>query len=810
MQNSELSSSCFHCGLPVPDDARFEVVINEKTRPMCCPGCEAVAKAIVDSGNSRFYDMREDKQATAIPLIPEFLQQTAVYDHPDIQKSFVNHNGEVSEASLILEGISCAACIWLNEQHIAQLPGVLSVNINYSNHRATVRWDNDSIKLSEILQAIAAIGYQAHPYSPERQQEVFEAERRTQLKRLGIAGLFGMQVMMIAIALYAGDFSGMELEYESFLNKVSWLLATPIVFYSAVPLFRSAWRDLSQFSVGMDVPVALGITIAYSASIYAIIKGEGYVYFDSVAMFVFLLLGSRYFELIARKKGVEAAEKLMQMQPATATRIVDSEHQVIPVVELNQNDTIMVKAGETLPADGYIVEGGSSVDESLLTGEFDPVTKVVGDKVIAGSVNVESPLIVCVSNVGTETIMAGILRLLDNAQNDKPPITLLADRAARYFVFGVLIIAAAVAMYWSNAAPDFWLPITLSVLVVSCPCALSLATPAAISAASTHLLQIGLLVTRGRAIEALAAADLFAFDKTGTLTKGKPVVDRVENLSSENETQLLQLAAALERYSEHPIAKAIQQNVSMGKIDLTEVVNIPGQGVHAVWQGNQVAIGSRKFIKDLFALDVDDQGANGTEVLLADKSRLLARFTLRDVVRSGAQALLNDLTDKQVDIALLTGDNAASAQKIADELKISKLFTEMSPEDKLKQLQAFQQQGRRVVMVGDGINDAPVLAGADVSIAMGNASELLHLGSDMVLLNENLQSLNRGVKISTKTLKIIRQNITWAIGYNLVALPLAVSGNLSPWMAALGMSLSSLLVVANALRLSPQKTHKLG
>jgi len=807
MSDAKQTQDCFHCGLVVTANNTFNVEIKGESQVMCCPGCQAVAEAIVDSGNTRFYEMRDVKQATATELVPDFLKKTTVYDHPDIQKSFVVNKGDLSQASLILEGITCAACVWLNEQHIAKLSGVHEVHINYSNHRASVTWDNQLIKLSDILQAIVSIGYQAHPYSPERQQAVFESEKKTQIKRLGIAGLFGMQVMMIAIALYSGEFSGVEAEYKILLEKTSWLLASPILFYSAVPLYQSAWRDIKRFTVGMDVPVALGISIAYGASVYSIITGQGHVYFDSVAMFVFLLLGSRYFELLARKKGVETAEHLVTLQPATATRILNVAHpeddeELIPVVELQIGDHVLVKAGEIVPADGLIVDGKSSLNESLLTGEFDPVNKLSGDRVVAGSINVESALVIEVTGIGANTVMAGILRLLDEAQQDKPPITLMADRAARYFVAGVLLIAIVVALYWSSVSPDLWLPITLSVLVVSCPCALSLATPAAISAASTHLLQLGLLVTRGRAIESLAKANLFAFDKTGTLTKGEPIVDVIHNLTNEDDSYILKLASSLESFSEHPIAKAINKLSDSKMILLTDVISTAGRGVCAQLNGQPVAIGSRYFIEEQFSLSLDETENNGTEVVLANAEQIMAVFNLKDEQREGASNLIDWLKSKKIKIALLTGDNASSAKIISDSLGIEDVFSSLSPKEKLEKLQTFQNDNNVVVMIGDGINDGPVLAAADISIAMGNASELLHSKSDMVLLNENLEQLYEGVKISKKTMQIIRQNIFWAIGYNLLALPLAVTGSLSPWMAALGMSLSSLLVVMNALRLS--------
>ncbi|MEK7759531.1 MAG: HAD-IC family P-type ATPase, partial [Pseudomonadota bacterium] len=419
-----------------------------------------------------------------------------------MQKTFVqNVDGNVREASLILEGMVCAACVWLNEQHLAKLPGVLAVSINYATHRARVRWDDAQVHLSRILRAVSEIGYLAHPYDPGRAQEILERERRLQLRRLAVAAAFGMQVMILAVALYAGAFTGIETEFKNLFHWLSLVLTLPVLGYSAQPFFRSAYRDLRQKRVGMDVPVSLGLSLAFAGSVWATVTGHGEVYYDSVVMFVFFLLTGRTFELAGRKRAAEVSEALLHMLPVTATRLVNGKQEAVPASELNGGDLVLVRPGESIPADGHVHEGRSSVDESLLTGESLPLAKTPGDILIGGSINIESPLILRVEKTGEDTVLSAILRLLDRAQTEKPAIAAAADRAAAWFVARVLLLAAGVALFWYLYDPARWLPITIAVLVVTCPCALSLATPTAITAATGRLMRRGLVTTRGHALE---------------------------------------------------------------------------------------------------------------------------------------------------------------------------------------------------------------------------------------------------------------------------------------------------------------------
>jgi Cu2+-exporting ATPase len=822
---ADTAPCCFHCGLPVPPGLDLRVEILGREEPMCCYGCQAVARAIVAAGHADFYRYRTGSAPTGRELVPDFIEQTRVYDHPDVQKSFVRvEHGNLREAALIMEGITCAACIWLNERHIAQLPGVVEVQINYATHRAQIRWDESRIRLSEILQAIRAIGYSAHPYDPLQQQAALERERRTHLRRLGVAGVLGMQVMMFSVTLYVGAWSGMETDFRIFFRWIELGLTLPVLFYSAAPFLRGAWRDLRNVSIGMDVPVALGILVAFGGSLHATWTGRGEVYYDSVSMFIFFLLVSRYFEMMARRHGADMAERLNQALPAMATRLVtdnDREtHEVVPVAQLEPGDRVLVKPGEVIPADSRIEDGSSSVNEALLTGESTPLRKVAADKVIGGSINIESPLRLVVTRVGVETVLAQIMRLLERAQNEKPAITRLADRTAAWFVGGVLLLAGLVGLYWWQAAPESWLPIVVSVLVVTCPCALSLATPTAISAATGAMLSSGLLSARGNRLETLARCTHVVFDKTGTLTRGEPAVTAIHLLSGLDRVEVLAIAAALESQSEHPLGKALAKAAAGDHPAVQDLVNHPGDGVSGRIDGTRYFIGNRDFIARHSAQEekgdrphflerkwglspfsaLDDP--TGITILLADADRIHARIVLHDETRSDARATVTALRQAGKQVILLSGDNLSSVRQVADEVGIESFCAGMKPQDKLERVQALQREGAIVAMVGDGINDAPVLAAADISIAMHGAAYISRASADMVLLSDQLGTLAEGLRIARQAMRIVRQNLAWALLYNLIALPAAALGYVAPWMAAVGMSSSSLLVVLNALRLT--------
>ncbi len=796
------TEACFHCGEPVPPGARYFILYQSVNQPACCIGCQAVGQTIIDSGNADYYRLRTDLPKTAEAALEE-LKNLKLYDLPEVQSSFVKSEGDVREANLILEGIVCAACVWLNERHLLQLPGVLAADINFSTRRARVRWDDSRIQLSGILKSIQDIGYLAYPFDTGRQEELFRKERETAIRRLAIAGLGMMQVMMYAVPAYMAGEGTMTRDIEALMRFASLILTTPVVFYSAWPFFQGAWRDLKLKRAGMDVPVALGVGAAYTASIYGTFIGSSEVYFDAVTMFVFFLLTGRFLEMSARKQSAEAAESLVKLIPAAAMRLpgypATREEEMVAAVKLMAGDHVLIGPGESFPADGSVVEGNSSVDESLLTGESMPVFKHAASMVIGGTINLESPLVVKVEKVGSDTVLSGIVRLLDRALAEKPRLAQIADRVAGWFVFALLLVAASVAgiWYWVDATRAFW--ITVSVLVVSCPCALALATPAALTAALGRLTRLGLLSTRGHALETLAHATDFVFDKTGTLTTGQFSLLDMEVLRTDR-ANVLALAQALEQGATHPLASALRE--AAGKADLAadQLSYIPGRGVTGQIAGKTYRLGAPEFLGEAPAPTRFKVGVS--LVGLADDMGVLAWFALGDAPRLQAHRLIDELKGLGVRIHLYSGDRDENVQALARELGIDDARGGMLPQDKLEAVKALQKAGAIVAMTGDGVNDAPVLAQAQVSIAVDQGAEAAQAAADMVLLSTEIGRLADGVKLARKAQGVIRQNLAWSVLYNAFAIPAAALGYVTPWMAGIGMSLSSLLVVLNAMRLS--------
>ncbi|WP_442954754.1 heavy metal translocating P-type ATPase [Pelomicrobium sp.] len=813
--SSSAATACFHCGLPVPQASRYAVPVDGVMRRLCCPGCEAVVRAIVAAGLESYYRHRSALPASPRDSLPEFLRELELYDAPKVQQGFVRAAGEhVREASLILEGIRCAACVWLNEQQLARLPGVLGVSVNYATQRARIRWDETRVRLSEILRAIAAIGYTAHPYDPSRHEAILRQERRRALWELFVAGFGMMQVMMLALPSYLAGEGEMPRDVETLLRWAALLLTVPVVGFSSTPFFRGAWNDLRARRLGMDVPVALGIGLAFAASVWATLTGEGEAYFDSITMFVFFLLGGRYLEWNARQRAADASEALARLRPAMAWKLSayphSGEETRVAVAELAPGDYVRVRPGEAVPADGVVAEGTTAVDEALLTGESRPVAKRPGDGVVGASLNVESPVVVRVERVGEETVLAGILRLLDRAAAEKPPIAAAADRVAAWFVAALLMVAAGVFLYWSSVEPERALWITVAVLVVTCPCALSLATPAALGAATSRLARKGLLVTRGHALETLAKATHVVFDKTGTLTDGHLTLEEVLPLGALPVEACLALAAGLEQGAEHPIGRALREAVrargwtpSSGALP----VRVPGAGMEAVIDGRRLRIGTPAFVAELVGQALPSSlstflEGHDTGVVLGAEDGYLAAFAFRDALRPDAAAAVAHLQAAGCQILLLSGDRPAAVRRVAERLGIERFVAGASPEEKLAWIERLQREGAVVAMVGDGVNDAPVLARAQVSVAVGEAAQAARASADMVLASGRLLDLADGFALARRATRVIYQNFTWAIAYNLGALPLAVAGFVTPWMAGLGMAGSSLLVVMNALRLA--------
>lgn len=785
------SQRCYHCDEPVPANATFSTLIDDVEQPMCCPGCAAVADAIVSAGLSDYYRYRTEKGQQQD--VPEALASLIAYDLDEVQQEFVAARGDLKEVLLSVDGISCAACAWLIEKHLAALPGVARISVNTTTQRAVLRWDASQQKLSDLLLAMNQIGYHAAPFQQDAQEEKNARESQNFLLRIGLAGLATMQVMMLAVALYTGYFYDLEPEYRDYFRWVSMIFATPVVLYSAQPFYFSALRALMSLRVNMDVPVSIAILLAYGASCVATAKGTGEVFFESISMFTFFLLLGRFFEQRARRKASENASNLQKLIPATALLLEDGEERQVAAKSLKPGQRYRVLPGQRIAVDGVLISGESGVNESMLTGEQEPVRKLVGAPLYAGTVNLDQPIEVEVTTVGAEQRINTLVRLQEEAAAQKPQIAEFADRVAQFFVPVILVLALVTYLFWHQFAPEdaFW--IMLSVLVATCPCALALATPAALTCGTNRMMQQGLLVKSARVLEALPKVTHLLFDKTGTLTEGQLSIQTVHHFAEqEDQNTLLKLAAALEAHSSHPVAKAFAPHRDLA-LQAHSVINHTGQGLEGIIDGQRYRIGQQRFIGT-------ELGESGW-VFLASEEQVIGAFELADRLRPDAPDTIGQLQQQGMVCEMLSGDPNPRALELAEQVGVSHALFDRSPEQKLERVAELQKQGHRVAMFGDGINDAPVLAGANVSVAMGSGTDLAKCHADLVLLGDKLGPVIRAIDTARETNRVIRQNLAISLCYNLLILPLAVSGNVPPYLAAAGMSLSSLVVVANSLRL---------
>lgn len=806
--------SCYHCGLRIPRHVTYLLEANADgntpTLRFCCPGCRAVAQAIIDSGLRRFYEKRT---GASQKVDTDHLKDLEAYEHVDIQSRFVRElNEHTREATLNISGITCGACLWLIESSIARIPGVESVTLNYSTRRAQVTWTPADTDLKSILAGFSRIGFKAYPYQQQKINAQIRSERDRQIRRIGISGVLGMQIMMLAVALYFGKSSGIARSYEHFFEWISLLLTLPIVFYCAQPFFAAAWRGVKHVQPGIDIPVALGIAIAFIASVWATVTTTGDTYFEAIAMFVFLLLSTRHFELIARERGLDAISHLRNALPLMANRI-DAAGVVsrVPALRLQMGDRVLIGAGEGIPADGVVIDGVSSVDESVVSGESSPVPKRTGSEVIGGSVNVGPPLTVEVTRNHDRSVLGSIAMLAERAQSVKPRLVQQADRIAVWFVIGLMLTAVVVMLYCWWYAPQRLLSTVIAVLVIACPCALSLATPAALSASVGALTRRGIILFDSGCLEKLIRVTHTIFDKTGTLTEGELKLERVETWRDVSARSVISIAAALEAGSyAHPVARALRAEGTPEDRDkpVEHLRQSVGAGVSGTIAGKTYYFGSAEFVQNSTGhllpadavLDAGDQV--GSMCLLADQYGVIGHFRFRDRLKRESKRVVRALKTEAMKVSLLSGDRLPSVQQVAESVAIDDHHAQLSPQQKLERVRDYQKDGN-VLAVGDGVNDAPLLAAASVGVAMGSGADLTRITADVVLINNRLDDLILLLAQARKTRRVVLQNLVWAAGYNLLALPLGIMGVVPPWLAVIGMSASSLVVVLNALRLSP-------
>ena len=809
--NQDNQTTCYHCSSSILPSDLIEAELGGVRRQFCCPGCMAIAQTIHGEGLEVFYARRSqtgDKPAAYLASneIPEKLKP---YDDPSLRGRFTRPYGEAGEleATLRLEKIRCAACVWLSEQHLRRIPGVRDVQINYVTQKAIVRFDPEKASLARLLFEIERIGYEAWPFEPSLSVERAKKEKRQLLTRLGVALLGMMQVMMYAWPTYVN--ADITPEFEILLGWTSWALTVPVMVYSAGPIFQAAWRSIKTFRqthmLGMDVPIALALALAFTAGTINLIKGSGQSYFDSIAMFVAFILAARYVELLARQDAQGGAEALAKQLPATCERLpnypVSQVVEVVPVVNCNPGDVLRVPPGEVVPADGVLIENASALDESLLTGESKPVEKNIGDLVYAGTHNILNPLIMRIDAVGQSTRIAGIASLLDQALQAKPVMVSLAEKWAAYFVAFLLLSAFISSAVWLYFDPSQAWTVLVSVLVASCPCALSLAVPTAMAAAQGAVTKLGLLIVRGHVLEGLVKANDLVLDKTGTLTMGEPELKDIillrPGVCSED---ALAIALALEAGQKHPLALSLQRAGKLKEITPIAldhpVINELGKGLSsgAYRLGSAIWVG-------LQPNESEKQDGQYGQVHLADEQGLIASFIFLDTPRLGVQNLLQAAKQKNITPHLISGDDPVTVAWWAREMGITHYRGACTPEQKYEYIEQLQNQQRFVWAIGDGVNDAPLLARADVSIAVGAGAPLAAAGADAILTASSLEPLAKALALAEKTQRIIKENLLWALFYNLLAIPAAMLGLVNPWIAGIGMSLSSLAVTLNAWRL---------
>ncbi len=822
---TEQAQACFHCGEPIPAGVDIRLPVNGQEQAFCCHGCQAVAQFISAQGQCDFYRYRGDakpgERALPDPQQWQHWDDPATFARVCQPRPGGNKDRDYT-ASIRIDGLYCSACGWLIDRQLREVPGVQDVRLNTITRQLQIDFDRQQLPLSQILAVIDQLGY--HPILTNASaDDAPEAERKASMKRLVVAGLGMMQVMMFAVALYGADFHGMDATSKRFFGLISMLVATAVYFYAGSVFVKNALRDLKNRHLGMDVPVALSISLAYFFSVWHVLQGDTQaIYFDSMVMFVFFLLAGRHLEMGVRHKGMNAREALASMVPVSVRRLLpdsprnsDQSHEHtgtehVPLESIHKGDVLVVRRGEVVPCDGKVIAGQAELDESLLTGESTPVLKQTGDTVLAGAKVLQGELQLRSTALGNETFLGTLTDLLEQAQMQRPKSLQLVDRLAGWFVAAVLLLAAITAGWYSIHDPQNLIPVVLAVLVATCPCALSLATPAALTAASVQLVRNGVLINSLDALGELPKCRTWVFDKTGTLTEFAMRISHWHPLAEQDQSSACTIVAALEKDNHHPIATAFDGCRHAG-VQASEIVPVPGKGMEGRVAGRRWRAGKRDWVLALLP-EADRQAVldnapapQGTEVWLGNEQAVAGVFQLSSRLRPDAAATIAALQQAGVNCEIVSGDAPAIVEAVAGQLGVARWHGHYRPEHKINLVKQRQASGEKVVMVGDGINDAPVLAQANVSFSFNQGAQLARSAADLVLMGGRLRGLLTARETARRTSRIIRQNIAWAIAYNLAITPLAVMGLLKPWMAAIGMSVSSILVVLNARRILKRK-----
>ncbi len=804
-------TGCFHCSLPIPADVEFASDLDGAKRHFCCLGCKSVCEAIYEAGLQGYYQRTPEGALLGPP--PEPPKDIDIYDFEEIQQEFATCSGEQRNIHLLVEGIHCAACVWLIERGLKKVPGVISAEVNLAGKRLHLCWNNDQSKLSDIIKALVRIGYSAVPYDPESAEGAIKKTNRAMLFRLFFAGFAAMNMMWIAIALYSGANRD---EFRAFFHWMGLLLATPTLLYSGYPFFRGALGGLRGGHLTMDLPIAIGLSVTYLYSLYVTLTDNqhGEVYFDTVTNLTFIILIGRYLEGMFRHQAVSATKRLMELQPRVALVVKDGREEMTPIRAVKPGDHVLVKPGYTIPVDGVVLVGSSAIDEAMLSGESHPVHKNPGDTVTAGTGNTSGALLVEVRSQMQDSTLSKIIRLVEEAQASKAPIQRLADSIVPWFVLVTLLCASATFLIWQGESFELALMAATSVLIITCPCALGMATPMSIAVASGLGAKHGILVKNGLVLETLSRVTHVVLDKTGTLTEGRMSVAALKMAAGEQVDELISLAAAAERLSEHSVGRAIVEyaeelEYAYRAREVADFHATPGLGISAMVAGKEVRLGSANWIKQAaIVLDAELQlqaeqweGMAMSCVYMSVAGRHVAIFALADRLRPDAQQLVDALRRSGVAMTLLTGDRRPVAEAVAQQLGGLEVIAEVLPQDKDQVIRSLQDKGHIVAMVGDGVNDAPALIRAHVGIALGSGTDVSVESADIVLMHNELSKVLQATQLSRRTLRTIRQNIGLSFIYNLIMVPLAMMAQVSPLVAAISMPISSLIVIGNAARI---------
>ncbi len=789
-----MSQPCFHCGEPVPADCQLTATIDGIEQPMCCIGCQAVAQFLADESHADFYQYRDGQ--TPGTQVDADKQSWSHLDEPAVFNRLTREiDGNKRQVTLKIEGMYCSACGWLIQKVLQDLPGVQDLQINSVTQNMRVSFDANQLTLGTLFSQVARLGYR--PMYQQDSEHQADTLRNSKLRQIAVAGFGMMFIMTLAVPLYNPESMAQDPGIRQFFRLTSLLIATVVYFYSGQSFVNNAIRDIKNRHLGMDVPVALSISIAYFVSVYISFVDEGHVYFDSMAMFIFFLLLGRYVESAVKHKGMDVRSALNALIPVSAIRQMGNQTEEIPIDQIKKGDQLKIEAQAVVPCDGEITAGAGRFDESLLTGESTPVKKTSGDTVYAGSRLLNDTVSIRTTVNNQNTFIAKLADLMELAQSKKPKTLQTVDRIAGYFVAVVLLLATATGVWYANYQPDLLLPVVLSVLIATCPCALSLATPTTLTAGGIKLLQQGVLVNNTEALQQLPRCQSWFFDKTGTLTEDQLVVSAIHQFEPVNKPQ--QIAAGLQLISNHPLASAFRDNQAA---TVSEAIEHAGRGVEGVIEGQLWRMGSAEWLHDLnisipkgFTADAGD-----TVIYLACNKTVKAAFALTVQARKGSRELIHWLHTQQRQTAIISGDHSSTVAAWAQQLGIKNYRGNMRAEDKITAIERAQEQGAQCVMVGDGVNDAPVLSQADVSISLKQGAHLAHSASDLIILGRSLKPIKDAVNTAKKSHAIIKQNLFWALMYNASVTPVAMMGLLAPWMAAIGMSLSSLLVVLNSRR----------